>query len=47
MYFCSDFIKSCYKVLTYVLRRSNLMYVASEGRETHEGLQVDSITNEP
>jgi hypothetical protein len=40
-------MKVCYKVLTYVLGRSNLMYVASEGRETHKGMQLDSSTNEP
>ncbi|XKI10312.1 hypothetical protein GGGNBK_01490 [Sporosarcina sp. ANT_H38] len=37
-------MKVCYKVLTYVWIRSNLMYVASEGRETHKGMQLDSIT---
>ena len=34
MHFCSTFIKKFYKVLTYLLRRSNLMYVASEADET-------------
>jgi hypothetical protein len=35
-------MKSCYKVLTYGQRRSNLMYVASEAHETYRGMQLDS-----